>query len=173
MKKLLFLLVLACVLHPHYAYATTWYGCSSGGNWNGASVWTSVIGDQTGCTGATGNPVAGDTATLNSTSGNITITAAAAAATLNMTGYTHTLAFGAQTLTLTAGATLQGAFSASTGIMSISGGGVTLAATPTGTTFPAIKLITANQTLTSGGFQWPGQINFDFAGTFTFNGNWY
>ncbi len=172
MKKLL-LLLLFVLFSTEAKAATTWYLCSGGGNFNGASVWTSVIGDQTGCTGATGNPVAGDTAILNSTSGNITITAAAAAATLNMTGYTGTLAVGAQTLTLTAGATLQGAFSASTGIISISGGGVTLAATPTGTTFPTIKLITASQTLTSGGFLWPGPLNFDFVGTFTFNGNWY
>ena len=174
MKKILFVLLAFLFCSPAYA-VQTWYACSGGGNWNGASVWTSIIGDEVGCTGATGNPVAGDTAVLNSSSGNITITANAAAATLTMTGYTGTLAFGtSHSLTLTAGATLQGAFSAAgTSDIVVQGGGVTLAATPTGSTFPILDFTTTGQTLTSGGFQWPGPVTFGVVGTFTFNGNWY
>jgi len=173
MKKLLLLLLF--VLFSTQAHATTWYACSGGGNWNGASVWTSISADQVGCTASTGNPVAGDTAILNSTSGNITLTAAAAAATLDETGYTGTLAFGtSHNLTLTAGATLQGVFSAAgTSAIVMQGGGVTLAATPTGSTFPILDFTTASQTLTSGGFNWPGPLTFGVAAVFTLNGNWY
>lgn len=167
MKKIL--LTLLGILLCSTAHATVWYACSGGGNWNGATVWTSVIGDQIGCTGATGNPVAGDTATLNSTSGNITITAAAAAAIIDETGYAGTLAFGTQTLTLTAASNLNGAMTSTSGIIS-TGGNITLLATPTGT-FPKITITAAN-TLTSGGFTWPGAVTFNVAGNVTLNGNW-
>lgn len=144
MRKIL--LSLFCFLFlSTMAHATIWYGCSGGGNWNGATVWTSVIGDQTGCTGATGNPVAGDTATLNSTSGNITITATAAAAVLTMTGYTGTLALGTHILTLTGGFTGGGT------ITSGAGGSFTFAGTQT---------ITPNITI-------PGNIIINTTGTYT------
>ena len=61
MKKLLFTFLFLLGCSTAHA-ATTWYGCSGGGNWNGASVWTSIQVDQSGCIGGVGNPVSGDTA---------------------------------------------------------------------------------------------------------------
>lgn len=149
MKKIL-LTILFCFVCS-LAHATTWYACSGGGNWNGASVWTSILADEIGCTGATGNPVAGDTATLNSNSGNITITAAAAAAVIDMTGYTGTLALGSQTLTISGGVTLGGTITATTGTLSLTG----------------------SQTLTSNGITWPGRLTFTSGTpTITLVGNW-
>lgn len=171
MRKLLLTILFVLLCSSAHA-ATTWYACTANGNWSSATEWTSVSADQGTCAASLGTPVAGDTAILNSSSGNITITSAAAAATLTESGYTGTLAFGAQTLTLTAGATLSGAMTSSSGTLTITGGGVTLASTPTGS-FPTIKLTTNSQFLTSGGFNWPGNINFDLAGIFTFTGNWY
>lgn len=166
-KKLL--LTLFSLFICSIAHATTWYACSGGGNWNGATTWTSVQIDQVGCIGALGNPVAGDTATLNSSSGNVTISAAAAAATIDETGYTGTLAFGTQTLTLTAASNLTGAMTSTSGTISTSGN-ITLLATPTGS-FPIIKITGAN-TLTSGGFTWPGTLNLNVAGNVVLSGNW-
>jgi hypothetical protein len=148
MKKILLtiLFLLACST----AHATTWYACSGGGNWNGASVWTSILADEVGCTASTGNPVAGDTAILNSSSGSITLTAAAAAASLTMTGYTGTLAFGAYALTVT-------------------GGTVTLATGNTITASTGGITITGTETLTYGGQTFPGVLWLDASTVVTLN----
>jgi hypothetical protein len=166
MKKISLTIVLFFVCSP--AYATTWYACSGGGNWASA-VWTSIIGDQVGCTGATGHPIAGDTATLNATSGNITIAAAAAAATIDETGYTGTLAFGTQNLTLTAASKIGGAMTNTSGFI-VTTGNITLLSTATGT-FPTIEQNGA-VTFISGGFTWPGAFRFNNATNATLNGNW-
>jgi hypothetical protein len=152
------------------AHATVWFACTSGGNWS-ANVWTSVSADQGTCLAALGTPVAGDTATLNSSSGNITITAAAAAAFIDETGYVGTLAFGTQTLTLTTGGNIGGAMTSSAGGTIVnSGGTITLLSTPTGS-FPLMS-ITGSQTLTPGGFNWSGTMNTVGAVTITITGNW-
>lgn len=131
---------------PCVAHATVWYACTSGGNWS-SNVWTSVSADQGTCAAALGTPVAGDTATLNSSSGNITITAAAAAASLTMTGYTGTLgASSAETLTVT-------------------GGTVTLA---TGNTISSnITLASGTETWGFGSQVWPGPVTVSSAATIT------
>lgn len=152
MKKLL-LSILFLIACSNAHAATTWYACSGGGNWNGASVWTSILADEVGCTASTGNPVAGDTAILNSNSGNITITSAAAAAILNETGYTGTLAFSTFEATISGLCTIQSAMTSTSGILSC-GGGITLAATPTGT-FPLL-FMSSSGTFTPAGFTWPG-----------------
>jgi hypothetical protein len=149
-KKLLLTIFLFLICS--IAHATTWYACTSGGNWS-ANVWTSVSADQGTCVAALGTPVAGDTAVMNSSSGNITITASAAAASVTMTGYTGTLAVGTQTLT-------------------VNGGTVTLGGTITATT--GTLLITGTESLDAAGVTWPGRVNFDGAVTITLiNGdNW-
>jgi len=91
-----------------------------------------------------------------------------------MTGFADTLTGSTFSLTVSAGATLQSAFSGwSTGALVLTGGGVTLAATPTGSAFPTIQFTTASQTLTSGGFVWPGAMTFAASAfTFTLVGHW-
>ena len=117
MKKLLLALLFSLICSSAQA-ATTWYACSGGGNWNGASTWTSIIGDEVGCTGALGNPVAGDTAILNASS-----------------GYASTLAIGSQTLAVTSNVTLGGTITASTGTLQETGS-TTLTFTSNGITWP-------------------------------------
>jgi hypothetical protein len=137
------------------------YTQTQAGDWNTNATW-----------GGSGHPVAGDIAIMNSTF-NMTIGSAAACATLNMTGYSGTMTGSTFVLTVSAATTLQGAFAGwTTGGITITGGGLTLAATPTGTAFPIIKFTTAGGTLTSGGFTYPGQINFGGAFTYTLVGNW-
>jgi hypothetical protein len=116
-----------------------------GGNWSSNVTW-----------GGAGHPVAGDTAIINATMVNtVTVDAASACTTLDMTGNAGTLALGSQTLTVSGGATLQGAMTNTSGVLS-SAGGVTLAGTPTGT-LPVLNL-SASQTFTSAGFSYPGTI---------------
>jgi len=57
---------------------------------------------------------------------------------MDETSYTHTLAFGSQILTLTTGANLGGAMTATTGKLIITGGTTTLLSTATGT-FPLFE----------------------------------
>jgi hypothetical protein len=154
------------------AHATTYYAVATG-NWNGTSTWSLSSGGAT----QSSFPVAGDTAVFDSNTGShtVTLTANAAAATLNMTGNTTgTLTLGNFQLTITAGATLQGDIegTGTSGIIQVQGGGVTLAATPTTSSLPILKMTTAGQTMTSGGFTWPGSLQWDFAGTFTLSGSW-
>jgi hypothetical protein len=137
------------------------YTQTQAGDWNTNATW-----------GGSGHPAAGDIAIMNSTF-NMTIGSTAACATLNMTGYSGTMTGSTFVLTVSAATTLQGAFAGwTTGGITITGGGLTLAATPTGTAFPIIKFTTALGTLTSGGFTYPGQINFAGAFTYTLVGNW-
>lgn len=163
MRKILLSLMVFLFMGLTAAHATTWYACTSGGNWS-ANVWTSISADQGTCLAALGTPVAGDTAILNSSSGNITITGAAAAANMDETGYTGTLAFGTQTLTLTGTASLASAMTSTSGTLSV-GGNVTLLSTVTGS-FPTLAL-TQSLTFTSGGFTWPGNVTLASGKTIT------
>ena len=61
----------------------------AGGNWDAAAAWVGGV-----------PPTSADDAQLDATSGNITITAAAAARSLDCTGYTGTFTHGAFTLTI-------------------------------------------------------------------------
>ena len=137
--------------------ATTYYKRDGTGtvNWNSNTSWSTVSASSATNSGT--YPVAGDTA--NFTSGSIggTVNVASACAVLNMTGFASTLTGSTFNLTVSGGTTLQGAFAGwTTGNIVSSGGGVTLAATCTGTAFPILD-ITGAQTLTSGGFIWPGR----------------
>ena len=58
----------------------TYTEVAGGGNWNSAATW-----------GGSGFPIAGDTAILNATSGQVTVTANATCLILNCTGYANTL----------------------------------------------------------------------------------
>lgn len=152
--------------------ATTYYKRDGTGttNWNSATSWSTV--SATSSTNSGTFPIAGDTANFTAQSVGGTVNVASACATLNMTGFADTLSGSTFSLTLSAGATLQGGFGGwTTGAIILTGGGMTLAATPTGTAFPTIQFTTAAQTLTSGGFVWPGAMTFSFAATYTLVGN--
>jgi hypothetical protein len=82
----------------------TYTAAADGGNWADDATW-----------GGGGHPVAGDTAILNATSGNVTLSAAAACAVLDCTGYTGTLAFATYSLTATGNVTLPSGMSATVG----------------------------------------------------------
>lgn len=143
------LLTILFLLCGSSAWATTWYLCTSpAGGWSNTGSWTSVSADQGTCAASLGAPAAGDTAILNSSSGNVSLDSSTAdvAATVTMIGYTGTL-------TLTPADNLI-----------VSGGTVTLGGTITGT--GALK-ITGAETLTSSGVTWPGNLNLDVAGTVT------
>lgn len=173
MKKLLLTLILLFLCSNAFAL-TNQYACTSGGTWSG-SIWVLTTGAQVACTGGS-TPITTDEQVLNSSSGNVTLTASTSTADLSMSGYTGTFTINsAVTLTDTGAADLQGVFSAgspTTSIIVIEGG-VTLDATPTGSSFPLLNFTTANQTLTSGGFTWPGNLNFSLtSGVFTLVGNW-
>lgn len=58
----------------------TYTAVAGGGNWNSAATW-----------GGSGFPIAGDTAILNATSGQVTVTADAICLILDCTGYANTL----------------------------------------------------------------------------------
>jgi hypothetical protein len=145
-KKIL--LTISLFLIPTIGHcATTWYFCSANANW-ASTNWTSVIGDQVGCTGATGTPIGGDSEILNSASGNVTV--AATVSTMNsltMTGYNGTLAMGTQ-------------------IIQFSGGTVSLGGTITGNPASCAMSLQGGETLTSNGVTWPCQTEFQSAGTY-------
>jgi hypothetical protein len=61
---------------------------AAGGNWSNTATW-----------GGGGYPIAGDTATLNATSGNVTIDVDSACAIVECTGYTGTLTMNANMIT--------------------------------------------------------------------------
>lgn len=179
MKKLLLSLFAFLLLSFGQAYATTWDVCSGGSNINGTGF-TSILGDVTGCTGATGTPTTNDTVNMTSNSGTLTMNVAPPTlAAFNQTGNTATLAMGTQTLTVTGLCTLQGPETNTSGTISCAGG-VTLGSTPTGT-FPTLT-IAGSSTFTPAGFTWPGNLNLGaftltlaantiVSGNFTMTGN--
>ena len=142
----------------------TYTAIAAGGNWNTAATW-----------GGTGiqYPHAGDTAIINGTmTGTVTIDAASACATLNMTSNAGTLAFSTFSLTTTAATSLYGTMTCSSAAnITIQGGGVTLLGN-TGVSGLTLQFTTAGGTLTSGGFTWAGNLTFGYAGTYTLSGNW-
>jgi len=142
----------------------TYTAIAAGGNWNTAATW-----------GGTGvqYPHAGDTAIINATmTGTVTIDAASACATLNMTSNAGTLAFSTFNLTISAATTLYGTMTCSSAAsIIVQGGGVTLAGN-TGVSGLILQFTTAGGTLTSGGFTWAGNTSFSYAGTYVLSGNW-
>jgi len=142
--------------------ATTYTAVAAGGLWSANSTW-----------GGAGHPVAGDTAIINATmTGTVTIDAASACATLNMTNNGGTLAFSTFGLTVSAATTLSGTMTCSSAAtITITGGGCTLAST-TGSPYITLTFTTAGGTLTSGGFTWGGNLTFGYAGTYVLSGNW-
>lgn len=121
------------------------------GNWSATSVWSDSDGGAPGSTA----PVAGDNAYLTATSGAITVTlsAAAACAILDCTGFTGTLAFGIYSLTAT--------------------GNVTLPAGMSATSSAATNGITCNtaNTITGGIAAFAPQLVISGSGTYTLDGN--
>lgn len=114
---------------------STWTAASGGGNWNSASTW-----EEGG-----GYPVAGDTAVLDSGSGNVTVNVASACDNLTCTGYTGTL-------TLDANLTLYGNCTLASGMtFTHNDKVVTFAATASG------------KTITSAGKSWC-EVVFDGSG---------
>src|SRR3990167_6024981 len=87
----------------------TYYARNVVGNWSANTSWDTVSSSGAG---PAGPPVAGDTVIFDSGfTGTITLTAAAAAATVTVqAGATGTLAYGANTLTVTAGYTVVAGF---------------------------------------------------------------
>lgn len=102
---------------------------NGGGNWNSTATWVE---------GAI--PVAGDAVVATATSGQLTVTATAACASMDFTGYANTLTLsGAVSLTITGNVTL------ATG-MTITGTGTTL-------------LLTGTHTLTANGKTWSSKMS--------------
>lgn len=114
----------------------TYTAVAGGGNWNDPATWG----------GTSGYPVAGDTAVLNASSGNVTVNVASACDNLNCTGYTGTLTHAA---TLTIYGNL--AFSAGMTLTDSGGSLIVFAATTTG------------KTITSAG-KTPWRIQFNGSG---------
>ena len=150
---------------------TVYYAIHIGGTMSTAGTWSVISAKDATRVGGAVVPTTGDTCILDDYSGNVLCNANITIATLNMTGYTGTLNTTGY-LTLTAGATLQGLFTGTNGII-VTGGGVTLAGTCTNAagTFN-ISITTAAQTLVSGGNTWTGKLTLSYAGITTFNGNW-
>jgi hypothetical protein len=172
MKKILLSILFFMVASTAHAL-TPIYPCTSGGNWSG-SIWVLLTASQAACTSPTTN-VTGDEAIFNAAAGNVTVTASVTTAGIDETGYTGTLTINSgQTLTVSAGdpcnlGSVMSAGSATTSIIAVGSGGVTLLSTPTGSTFPLLDF-TNSATLTSGGFNWPGNFTQAFT-TVTLSGN--
>lgn len=170
MKKLLLTIFLLLICSTAYAL-TPQYLCTSGGTWSG-SVWVLSTANQATCTGGS-TPVTTDEATLNSSSGNVTVSASTSTAGIVETGYTGTMTISSgQTLTITTGdlATLAGDIEGP-GTLSSGTGGVTLSSNITSTTLPTLA-ITGNQTLTSATFTYAGNLSITGGSTIVFVGNW-
>ena len=118
---------------------------NAGGNWNATQSWVE---------GAV--PTSADDVVATATSGNLTVTATAAALSVNFTNYVGTFAVNSG-VTLTVG----GNFTMVSGM--------TIGATSTGT-----LSFTASSTLTSGGKVWPGNLTLTAANarTYTLSGIW-
>lgn len=174
MKKLILSILFLMVCSTVHA-ATTWYLCSGGGTWSGTNaIWTSVGADQVGCTAATGHPATGDSIVLNALSGQLTIGATPPSivtfteSLYSTSIYSPSVNWSTYTLTTTGLVTFDSSPMTNTS-STIIPVGVTLSGTPTGTGWPTIKPGAA-QTLTSGGFTWPGSMNFNVTGTITLTG---
>jgi len=117
---------------------------NAGGNWNSTASWSPAQ-----------VPVAGDTVTATASSGNLTVTANAACASLDFTNYVGTFTInGSIVLTLTS-------------TLKFVSGMTLVAASGTAT-------ITLNGTLTmtSGGKAWQGSLNLQGANTYTLGDDW-
>jgi len=172
MKKILLSILFFMVASTAHAL-TPIYPCTSGGNWSG-SIWVLSTANQASCTGGTTN-VTADEAVFNAAAGNVTVTANVTTAGIDETGYTGTLTINSSvTLTVSNGdpCNLGSSFSAgsaTTSIISVGSGGLTLLSTPTGSTFPLINLA-SSETITSNSFTWPGNMTQSFT-TVTLSGN--
>ena len=118
---------------------------NTGGNWNSTGTWVEGV-----------VPTNLDDVVATATSGNLTVTATAAALSVNFTNYVGTFTVNSG-ITLTVG----GAFTMVAGM--------TIGASSTGT-----LSFTATATLTSGGKVWPGNMTLTAgaARTFTLSGAW-
>lgn len=118
---------------------------NTGGNWNSTGTWVEGV-----------VPTNLDDVVATATSGNLTVTATAAALSVNFTNYVGTFTVNSG-ITLTVG----GAFTMVAGM--------TIGAASTGT-----LIFTATSTLTSGGKVWPGNMTLSIAAarTFTLSGAW-
>ena len=166
---LMFLFAMAC--SP--AWAVTYYAIHTGGTWSTAGTWSTISAKDATRVGGAVVPGTSDTCVLDDYSGNVTNSSGAAVATLDMTAYTNTLTMNSS-ITLTAGATLQGNYAGSSGNITVQGGGVTLAGSNTSTSAVILNVTTASQTLTSGGNTWSGKLTLS-PGTnniITLVGNW-
>jgi hypothetical protein len=156
MKKILLTLIFFLICTPAHA-VVTYYLCgnSAGGNWNNIGIWTTIPGDESTCSGGTGNypgSLSTDVAIMNSGSGSVTLNGNYTIATLNMSGYASgsgTFDFGtSHTLTVSGGSTIEGPFTGTTSTLLSKGTGVTLSNNVTGTN-PTISLTTAAQAIDS------------------------
>jgi hypothetical protein len=139
----------------------TYTAVAGGGNWNSAATW-----------GGAGFPIAGDTAILNATSGQVTVTANATCLILNCTGYANTLTIN-NGITLTVngvGATISlgGTIaSGTTGVLSTVGTNTAVTINFNGITIPRLTVgynngvTTPVQTMTINGTN-PTVQNFTF-----------
>lgn len=173
MKKILFIILFLFICAK--AEAVTYYAINAGGNWTAGGTWSVVSAKDASRVGGATAPTNADTCYLDDYSGNVTINGASACLTLDMNGngaYGGTLAFGTQTLTVSGVATLRGAMTNTSGTLVVVGG-VTLAATPTGT-FPLLTLTpTADNTLMTGAtFTWGGALKFNAAKIIKLSGSW-
>lgn len=105
---------------------SSYVAAAGGGNWNSTATW-----------GGTGYPIAGDTATLTSSSGAVTVNVASACAILNMSGYASTMTM-SNNLTCSGNITLGGTFSGTGAIVTTSATTQTL--TPNSVSIPALTV---------------------------------
>ena len=117
----------------------TYTAVAGGGDWRAAGTWD--LGSS--------YPQAGDTVIINATcTGTVTIAEANACAVLNLTSNGGTLAFGAQSLTVTANISLGGAITATTGGIIMTGADTSRIITSNGVTFPGTLTSTNAKTVT-------------------------
>jgi len=115
------------------------FNAANTGDWRTAGSWAE----------GSGYPVAGDTVIFGAGfTGTITISQAEACAVLNLTGNGGTLAFGAQSLTITANISLGGTITATTGGIIMTGVDTSRIITSNGVTFPGLLTSTNAKTVT-------------------------
>lgn len=123
---------------------------NTGGNWNATGAWVEGV-----------VPTVADDVVATATSGNLTVTATAAALSVNFTNYVGTF-------TVNSGITLTVGNNTAGGTFTMVAG-MTIGAASTGT-----LVFNAAATLTSGGKVWPGNMTLSItaARTFTLSGAW-